>query len=111
MRSVFTDTVCIDHDIMRFVLRNKGQASPDKFMLYEKEDFGRFRLPQFWDYYLDALGQGVKVHFPIKIRTKLGFSSKRFVVNGDGVLDKAPMIPLEKVVIIVNRRACSQNLL
>ena len=109
VRLRFTETVCIDHDIIRFVLKNKGRASPnDKFMLYDKEDFLNFGLPQFWNYYLDALGQGVKVLFPIKIKMKLGFTSTRFVVNEDGLLDKAPLTPLEKVVIVINRRACSQ---
>ena len=109
MRLRFTETVCIDHDIIRCVFKNKGRASPnDKFMLYDKEDFGNFGLPQFWNYYFDALGQGVKVIFPIKIRMKLGFTSARFVVNENGVLDKAPLTPLEKVVIVNNRRACSQ---
>ena len=109
VRLRFTETVYIDHDIIRCVFKNKGRASPnDKFMLYDKEDFGNFGLPQFWNYYFDALGQGVKVLFPMKIRMKLGFTSARFVVNENGVLDKAPLTPLEKVVIVINRRACSQ---
>ena len=75
VRLQFTETVCIDHNIIRFVFKNKGRASPnDKFMLYDEEDFSNFGLPQFWNYCLDALGQGVKVLFPIKIRMKLGFT-------------------------------------
>ena len=44
----------------------------------------------------------MKVVFPIKIRMKLGFTSTCFVVNEDGVLDKAPLTPLEKFVIVIN---------
>lgn len=54
------------------------RESPDgKFALYEKDDFERFRLPLHSYYYLDELGQGVMLKFPVK--TKLSFVNKQFV--------------------------------
>ena len=78
-------------------------------MPYEKEDFNLFGFPHFWDYYLDVLSQGLKINFPMKLRMKIGFSSKRFVVNNNGELEKGPIIPFEKVIIVVNRRTCTQH--
>ena len=102
----------IDHDIMRYVLNNKGQMSPDnKFMLHNRDDFIKLGLPCFWDYYLDELGQGQKVIFPIKLRLKLGYSSKRFVIDGRQTLTKAQAIPMQMVMIFIIRRACTQDAL
>ena len=50
-RVLFTATVEIDNDILRFVSQEKGRISPDgKFMLYNKDDFNSFALPQYWYY-------------------------------------------------------------
>jgi hypothetical protein len=54
-------------------------------MLYEKDDFERFELPFYWYYYLDELGQGIMLKFPLKIKTKLSFAQKRFIVNNGKV--------------------------
>jgi hypothetical protein len=78
------------------------------YHLYGKDDFDRFRLPLYWYYYLDKLGQGVMVKFPIKIKTKLSFVQKRFVVN-NGEVEMGPKIPKEKVVIELNRLACDRT--
>ena len=83
----YSTKVSIDHDIIRFVFRNKGTSATDGYLLYEKDDFSRFCLPPFWYYYLDELGQGISVNFPIKLKSKLAFDSKRFVVNSKGTLE------------------------
>ena len=109
-RIQFTATVEIDHDIIRFVFQNKGRMTADrKFMLYEKEDFDRFQLPSYWHYYLDELGQGVKVKFPIKLKTRLGFIQKRFLVV-NGAIEKGPTVPKEQAIIHINRIACDKDL-
>ena len=68
-RVQFNATIDVDHDIVCHVFQGKGQESPDgKFMLYEKDDFERFELPFYWYYYLDELGQGIMLKFPLKIK-------------------------------------------
>ena len=74
-----------------------------------KEDFSRFCLPPFWYYYFDELGEGVSVDFLVKLKTKLGFHSKRLIVNNFGSLEKGPLIPSEKVSVVIMRKACSKN--
>lgn len=76
-------------------------------MLYEKEDFSRLFLPPFWHYYLNQLGQGVAVNFPIKLKSVLKMSRKCFIVS-NGVLRQATMSPIEKLTITINRKACDQ---
>ena len=74
-----------------------------------KEDFSRFWLPPFWCYYFHELGEGVSVDVPVKLKTKLGFHSKRFIANNFGSLKKGPLIPFEKVSVVIIRKACSKN--
>ena len=110
-RVSYTTSINIDHDIVRYIFRNKGTIAPDGFMLYEKEDFSRLCLPPFWYYYFDELGQGVSINFPVKLKTKLAFHSKRFVVNNGGSLEKGPLIATEKVIVVIIRKACSHNII
>ena len=86
----------VDHDIVRYIFKNNRSIAPDGFNLYVKEDFSRFCLPPFW-YYFDELCEGVSVDFPVKLKTKLGFHSKRFIVNYFGSLEKGPLIPSESL--------------
>ncbi|XP_028404815.1 uncharacterized protein LOC114527383 [Dendronephthya gigantea] len=106
-RANFITKVPIDNDIIRYVFRNKGISASAGYMLYEKEDFSRFCLPPFWDYYLDELGQGVAVDFPVKLKPILKFHPKRYIVGNKGALEKGPLIPLEKISMSVNRKAAS----
>ena len=109
VRVSFNTCISIDHDIVRYIFKNKGSIAPDGFNLYTKEDFSRFCLPPFWYYYFDELGEGVSVDFPVKLKTKLGFHSKRFIVNNFGSIKKGPLIPSEKVSVVIIRKACSKN--
>ena len=111
VRVSFNTYISIDHDIVRYIFKNKGSIAPDGFNLYMKEDFSRFCLPPFWYYFFDELGEGVSVDFPVKLKTKLGFHSKPLIVNNFGSLKKAPLtgIPSEKVSVVIMRKACSKN--
>ena len=62
-------------------------------------------------YYIDELGHDVSVDFPVKAKTKLPFHPKRFVVNNGGSTEKGPLIPTENVIVVVNRKACSHNII
>lgn len=66
-------------------------------------------MPPFWYYYFDELGEGVSIDFPVKLKTKLGFHSKSFIVDNFGSLEKGPLIPSEKVSVVIMRKACSKN--
>lgn len=108
MKATYSAEIIIDHDIIRHVFSGRGRLSGDGVsMPYEKDDFSRFCIPQFWHYYLNQLGEGIVVNFPIKLKSVLKMSKKRFIVP-NGELTQAPMSPMEKVTITVNRKACNR---
>ena len=79
-------------------------------MLYDKGDFSRLKLPPYWYYYLNELGQGIAVDFPLKLKTILTYSKKGYM-SSSSQIKLAPNFPVEKVVIYVKRKACdSKNL-
>ena len=108
VKAVYNSETDIDHDIIRYVFRGKGTIAADnKSMLYEKDDFIQFGLPPYWCFYLNPVGQGLSVEFPIKLRTVLRVSSKRYIPNNNGEgVSLAPLSPVEKVIITINRKAC-----
>ena len=107
MKATYSTEILLDHDIIRYAFRGRGKLSGDRIsMLYEK-DFSRLCLPSFWHYYLNQLGQGVAVNFPVKLKSVLKMSRKRFIVS-NGKLGQAPMSPVEKLIITINRKACDQ---
>ena len=77
-------------------------------MLYEKGDFYKFQLPDYLDYYLNELGQGIAIDFPVKLKSILSFGKKIYLVK-NGNINLAPSPPIDKVVIFVNRKACDSN--
>ena len=107
VRATYSTEILLDHDI-RYLFRGRGKLLGDRIsLLYEKEDFSRLCLPPFWYYYLNQLGQGVAVKFPIKLKSVLKISRKRFIVS-NGALVQATMSPIEKLIITINRKACDQ---
>jgi hypothetical protein len=62
-----------------FCLRTWEQhasVNKNKSHTFEKEDFVRCAFPKDWDILIDKLGDGVKVAFPIKVRSFLSKSRK-----------------------------------
>jgi hypothetical protein len=74
-------------------------------MLYGKNHFTRFELPPYWYYYLNQLGEGIAVDFPVKVKTVLTYSRKHHMFTS--IVQIAPNFPVEKIVIHVNRKACN----
>ena len=50
-------------------------------ILYEKDDFSRLELPQYWWYYLNELREGIAVDFPIKLKTVLTYLKHRHAMH------------------------------
>ena len=100
----FNTYISIDHVIVRYIFENNSSIAPDGFNLHMKEDFSRFCLPPFW-YYFDELCEDMSVDFPVKLKTKLGFHSKQFIVNYLVPLRRDHLFPL-KVSVVIIRKAC-----
>ena len=108
MKATYSTEILLGHDITRYVFGGRGKLSGDGIsMLCEKEDFVRPCLPLFWHYYLNQLGQGVAVNFPVKLKSMLKMSRNRLIVS-NGELGQAPMSPVEKCIITINRKAYDQ---
>ena len=72
----------MDHDIVRYVIRRKDKKAHDGVsILYEKDDFSRLELPQYWWYYLNELREGIAVDFPIKLKTVLTYLKHRHAMH------------------------------
>ncbi|XP_068681258.1 uncharacterized protein [Montipora foliosa] len=106
VKATYSAEISFDHDVLRYIFKGQGKGPQNGVsMLYEKDDLKRFCLPSYWYCYLDQLGQGATIDFPLKLKPVLRFSKKRFIVL-KGEIKQAPLIPVEKLIIVVNRRAC-----
>ena len=87
--------------------QGKGIASEHKgYKMYNLDDFSKLELPDTWWYYLDHHGEGKAIQFPIKMKSVLSWTPKRFVFK-DGLLKQAKRLPIEKAKIHFCRRACN----
>ncbi len=61
-----------DHDIFRYVFKNKGFPSnlPGATMMH-KDDFERMMLPSSWYYSLNKQGEGHSVESPVRAKPVL----------------------------------------
>ena len=102
--------ICMNLDVWRYISYRKGTASQHRgHVLYSKHDFARLTtLPEYWWYYLNQLGEGVAVDFPIKIKPVLTWSPVQHVKKA-GKLVKASQFPIEKLCVTVVKRACDIN--
>ena len=106
VKGTYSTDIRIDHDIIRYGFNGKGKKTADgAAMLYGKNYFTRFELPPYWYYYLNQLGEGIAVDFPVKVKTVLTYSRKRHMFTS--IMQIAPNFPVEKIVIYVNRKACN----
>ena len=98
----------MDQDVFRYLLRGRGRPATNYsgVVLLEKADFDRFNLPHYWHYFLNELGEGRAIAFPIRAKPYLGKSSKRWVERG-GKLCEAPVTPIETVTWFVPRWPCN----
>nr|XP_058973535.1 uncharacterized protein LOC131799865 [Pocillopora verrucosa] len=78
----YSSELRVDHDIVRYVIRRKDKKAHDGVsILYEKDDFSRLELPQYWWYYLNELREGIAVDFPIKLKTVLTYLKHRHAMH------------------------------
>lgn len=94
-------------DVQRWMWQGKGIASEHKgYKLYNLHDFCNLDLPETWWYYLDHHGEGKAINVPIKMKSILSWTPKRFIFE-DGQLKQAKRLPIERVKIHFCKRACN----
>jgi len=93
-----------EHDCFRSLFHGKGREAREKgYILLDKDDFSRCKLPENWDVVCDCNGDGVRVKYPFKVRLFLAKSPKTFsLVQGKLQEDKRMLI--EKLSLDFNRQ-------
>lgn len=71
-------------DVFRFLLAGKG-VSRQGWLFFEKNDFPLHYFPLGWDSWVDSHGQGMKVFYPMKVKTFISWSPKKYGQGMDGV--------------------------
>ena len=75
---------------------------------YENEDFNTEYFPS-WSKCHDKLGDGCTIDFPIRLHSKLKWSSRTFIKQDDGtVMPKARSFEEVLVVNLVNTRSMKE---
>ena len=78
-QATYSVKISLNHDILRYMFNGRGKSSADGMcMIYKESDFKKLCLPHFWHCYLDQLGQGVSIKFPLKLKPIVRFSKKAF---------------------------------
>jgi hypothetical protein len=62
-----------------------------------ERSFSELFFPNNWDNLLDKHGQGTKVHFPVKVRHFISWSSPQHIVNTSGNVVPSSRSYLEKM--------------
>ena len=98
------------HDVFRYLFRDKGRASRRKgWFEYDFDDFSRCHLPQLWGKFVDQLGDGKRIFFPVLARPFLHWGPKTFIKNNTGQMELLPRYYQEKVNICFSTAAYSLN--
>ena len=101
-------TVEMRMDVFRHIFRGKGRISRRKGW-HEFEDFSLCRLPFQWEKWVNHLGDGKKINFPILARSFLHWGPKAFTKNADGQIHLLPRYYCEKLNICFSTSAYTVN--
>ncbi|XP_048589375.1 testis-specific chromodomain protein Y 1 [Nematostella vectensis] len=86
------------HDCFRYCFSGKGIKSRDgKHILLSSNDFRVCNFPREWDVYLDKNGDGVKISYPVKMKTFLSKSIKCYKVVDNSVVEDKQRMYTEKI--------------
>lgn len=85
------------HDVFKYLFYGMGKPAEQKqWTLYEEKDFSRCKLPENWSCLFDCHGDGVKIKYPLKMRTFLGRSPKNHKKKGSEIV-AIPQTYVEKI--------------
>lgn len=94
-------TLDFREDIYKKLFKDKGHKF-GWWQVLEKEDFLLQYFPDRWDVNLNEHGEGMKLHYPVKIRCFISWSPPKFEsINGETVQCKRA--PFEKLSIQVKK--------
>ena len=89
-------------DVFRFLFNCKGRIPPKgRGLFYDLEDFDTTFFDDNWYIVYDKLGDGCRVHFPIRLESKIKWS--RTVFNSDGSVKPRVFTEMIYVTLVKNR--------
>ena len=100
-----TTVIDVQH-VFNYIFKGKGKPSKKAgCILLDKEDFHRckfFKECDDWDQYIDSLGDGTRIMFPVRVKPFLTWGPKTHkLVNGKTV--SKPRYHLQKVSLNFNK--------
>ena len=76
------------HDANNFLFAGKGKPVEQRsWTLFEEQHFSKCKLPTNWNCLYDQHVDGVKMRFPVKMRTFLGRSPGNFQRQGETIVE------------------------
>lgn len=76
-------------DVYRFLFRSEMPSNNAYFSL-NRDDLTSSYFPSGWDALEDSHGQGIKVFFPMKMKTFLSWSPKKYIGGSNGIPSLCP---------------------
>lgn len=71
-------------DVYRFLFPGKG-VTREGWTFFEKDDFNPVYFPLGWDSWVDSHGQGMKVFYPLRVKTFISWSPKKYEMGTGGI--------------------------
>lgn len=90
-------------DVFRYLFNGKGRAPPNgRGLFYDLDDFNTTYFSDGWYVVYDKLGDGCTVDFPIRLESKLKWSSQVFYSNGN----VKPKVFTEMISVTLVKQRC-----
>ena len=83
-------------DVFRFLFAGKG-VSREGWTFLEKNDFNALYFPLGWDSWVDSHGQGMRIFYPVRVKTFISWSPKKYDLDRDGVSALLPRAYQENI--------------
>jgi hypothetical protein len=86
--------------VYKSLFQGVGKVAQQKhWTLFESADFHHCKLPENWNYLLNQHGDGIRMMFPVKMRTFLGRSPNNYEKEGEQMVE-IPRQYVEKISLI-----------
>lgn len=94
-------------DVFNFIFSGKGTTPPTgRGTFYELEDFGSTYFPAGWHVVYDRLGDGCGIDFPVRLESKLKWSTTLYSKQEDGTLLPKPKTFIEMIYVSLVKVRC-----
>ena len=94
-------------DVFNFLFSGKGTTPPNGWgKFYGLEDFGSTYFPAGWHVVYDRLGDGCRIDFPIRLESKLKWSTTLYSKQEDGTLVPKPKTFTEMICVSLVKVRC-----